>query len=110
MFKRNMGLIVMLLILLSSVTVYAAMGEKDVAKILDAIKNGKGYVGDHIFPSDQMQHVEFGFGGLYYVIDIKAKMCFAKLAYGNGAGAVIVPCKTLKEAYPLIAPVITWEK
>lgn len=82
----------------------AAWDEKDVAKVVQAIKAGKSVVEAHDYPG--MQVVHFSTAGLSffsYTIDIKAQLCLAS------GGATAVSCKVLKKAYPLMAPFITWE-
>ncbi len=110
---KKIMLIVLLFVFSLSVPVYAAWDQKDVQKILDKIQAGKGFQEVGAYPQDQIQIVDFSISsGLVYEIDVKAKLCFV-LFYPpgrGGASASLIPCKNLKDGYPLIAPLINWEK
>jgi hypothetical protein len=92
------------LLLLAATSVYASeWDDKSVAIVIEQIKSGKDFTESGVYPHHQI--VNFTFGGFTYVIDVKAKLCFFN--YGN---LTSVPCKSLKEGYPTMAPIITWEK
>jgi len=97
------------LLLLTATPLYAAWNEKDVTNVVAQIKAGKDVDESGAYP--QKQIVMFG-AGLLYMIDIKAKLCFVGgvTNQGNPYATMLVPCKAIKEGYPLMAPIINWEK
>jgi hypothetical protein len=45
---------------------------------------------------------------LTYVIDYRAKVCFA--SQGAGQSLTFVPCQALRHGYPVLAPLLSWEE
>ncbi len=86
----------------------AAWEPKDVQKLLEKIKAGKGFSESLVYPDEQVQIVALHVSAsLAYQIDLKAHLCFVRP--GMGVGVTPIPCKNIKDAYPIIAPLITWE-
>jgi len=104
-FSKITGLVFMMM--LAAGTVFAAWDSKDIDKIVQKIKAGESFTDSGMYPDEGIQQVGFRTNSAYYLIDVKAKLCFATL---NGDGTVLIPCKAIKDGYPLFAPIITWEK
>jgi hypothetical protein len=105
---RRILLGVSLLTLALAMPTRADCDAKDVQKLVDKVKAGKGFVEGCPFPDGQVQVFSFQVAAsLTYQIDVKARLCFVRP--GMGVGVTPVPCKNVKEGYPLVAPLITWE-
>ncbi len=74
----------------------AAWDAEGVAKMVEKVKKGEGFSKRNSIPDEQIIFFSI------YVIDIKAQLCFTK-------GYSLVSCEKIKKAFPLIAPLITWE-
>ncbi len=102
------GVLALLMIGLAG-TARADLDEKDVAKVVQLKSENKNFdrnLGS--YPAKQI--VGFGVGGGWeYFIDVYAQLCMLREAYLGTGQLVIVPCKSLKKGYPLIAPLITWD-
>lgn len=106
--KTVIKIIVLVLaqLLLVSVSSFASdMTSKDVSDIAEKLKSGKPVKEFNRTLLDQTQQIRFAVGQLQYVIDFRAKLCFAQYQ-----DMTLIPCKSLKDGYPLIAPLIDWEK
>jgi len=99
-------------------TARADWDAKDVQKAVDKIKKGEAYgdvgkMGGAQLISFNAHHVDAIDGILInYIIDVRAKLCFARAISGTisgGGSSSPVPCKNIKQGYPLMAPIITWE-
>lgn len=77
--------------------------EKSVAGVMDQIKSGKGLYEAKEYSSQQIVVIR---APIRYYIDVKAKLCFA----GDSVTPTVISCKALKEGYPLLTPIISWEK
>jgi len=98
-------------VLASSIAAYAKeWDQKQVAEVAEKVKAGKGVVVVSTYPADQVQQIEILLARVKYAIDIRAKLCFATPMAQGDAGMVQVPCKAIKDGYPVIAPIIDWEK
>ncbi|HON80470.1 MAG TPA: hypothetical protein PK544_18410 [Spirochaetota bacterium] len=97
--------------LLSVSTAFADWDMDDVNSAVNKIRQGQGVNEWGNYPSSHLQVISFGAAGINYVIDVRMKICYARAvsSQGNG-GLLMVSCKALKEAYPLMAPIITWER
>jgi hypothetical protein len=105
------ALVVLFMVSLAfSTYVNADWDKDDVAKLVEKVKKGQGFDDFNYVESSMVQVVRIGIGHISYTIDIKAQICYAGLPVSNGGGVVIVPCAKVKKAYPLFAPLITWEK
>ena len=65
------------------------------------------------YPEDQIHLISFDVapGKLNYLIDAKARLCYFRwTATANAVSMTQVPCRSLKEGYPIMAPIIDWEK
>ena len=93
------------LLLLATTTAYAqdVWDDKSVASVVEQIKSGKEFTENRYLPNQQIIQLD---AYIRYYIDVKAKFCFA----GNSSTPVAVSCKALKDGYPIMAPIITWEK
>jgi hypothetical protein len=92
------------LLLLVATPVNAEWDEKSVANVMEQIKSGKDFNEIGVYP--HRQTVRFTFDRIMYLIDVKAKLCYFYL----DSSLTLVPCKSLKDGYPLMAPIINWEK
>jgi len=107
MLKCGRIIIFTLTIIFTGVFAIADWDKGDISKILEKISKGENFT-DYGFTSDY-QILSFNAGKtLMYFIDFKAKLCYCKNSGGDGI--TLVPCKAVKEGYPLFAPLITWEK
>lgn len=98
-----------LFIIFVSVCAYAAWDSSDVNDIVKKIKAGESFNESGMYSDTQV--VSFTAAGIIYYIDVKAKLCFGRTPGGSSADTIIlVPCKSIKDGYPLFAPIITWEK
>lgn len=107
------AVLVLTIVLFLPVPGFAAWEQKTVNAVAEKIKTNQKVLENDTYPKDQVQMVSFqaGAGGvalINYVIDIKAKLCFASMG-SSGNSFTTVPCKALKEGYPVMAPLITWE-
>jgi hypothetical protein len=59
------------------------------------------------YPVQQTQAVWVTTPSFQYLIDIRAKTCYIRAA---GSGLAEASCRSLKTGYPIIAPIIDWEK
>ena len=80
---------------------------EDVNTVAEKVRAGQGVDMGMDYPVDKTQSVWFTTPSFHYLIDIRAKLCFIR---SIGGGITSVPCRALKEGYPLMAPIITWEK
>ncbi len=80
---------------------------EQIEELTKAIKEGKGYIPLRVerYPKQQQQYFRFNAGGVLYIVDVKARLCFA-----GSEGKSLILCQAIKKGYPLIAPIITWEK
>ena len=106
--KRTMCLAVSAFCLLFFSVAFASLSSQDVADYVKMVKEGKGFISPRTaLPSNEVQIFRFETdSNRTYEIDIKAKLCF----FVWGENFTVVPCKSLKDGYPKIAPLITWEK
>jgi hypothetical protein len=79
----------------------------DVKTVVEKVRAGKLVDLRKDYPLEETQAVWFSTPTFQYLIDIRAKLCFIRSA---GEAIAQVPCKALKEGYPLMAPIINWEK
>ena len=91
------------LILLCGASAYASWDESDVKDVLDTIPQGKRVSEKGDYPNPQT--ISFTAEDITYRIDLRAKLCFAQTVNA----LTPVPCKSLKEGYAIMAPLITWE-
>jgi hypothetical protein len=93
------------LLLLTATSVYATdeWNEKSVASVVDQIRAGKEFTEQKSIPNQQVVQMN---AFIRYYIDVKAKLCFV----GSSSAPVPVSCKALKDGYPTMAPIISWEK
>lgn len=95
-------------LLLTAGTAAADWNEKDVQKLVEKKKAGKGF-----FEAGNAagQSFFFKFGVIGYVVDVKTQLCFAAALNANESPMSLtpVPCAAIKKGYPLFAPLITWE-
>ncbi len=109
MSKLSKVISLFLFMIFMGVCAYAAWDSSDVNDIVKKIKAGESFNESGNFDGPQI--VSFNVGGIIYSIDIKAKLCYGKSLGGQSADTIIlVPCKAIKDGYPLFAPIITWEK
>jgi hypothetical protein len=91
--------------LLMATSVYAESvnewSEKYVAIVVEQIKSEKGFLELKEYPNTEIVIIQ---AAVRYYIDVKAKLCFA------GNNLTLIPCKALKDGYPLLSPIISWEK
>ncbi len=112
--KKIVVFICVMTIVTSTVVFAGDLNQKTVSDVVEKIKAGKKVSALESYPSDQTQIFTFGQEwpgrlSIYYYIDMRAKLCF--VGTGLAAGSISpVPCKSLKDGYPLIAPIIDWEK
>lgn len=85
---------------------WADYEEKDVAKLVEAIRQGKKVTEDGKYPADHIQIVHFAVGNFIYSIDVRAQVCFIRQA---GTALMRIPCNAIRKGYPLMGPLITWE-
>ena len=82
-----------------------AMDEKNIAKLAEMLKTGKGFRYTGSIPSDQRQLLIIKLGyGLKYLIDFKTRLCYI----WNDYPVEKIECDIIKKGYPLVAPLITW--
>ncbi len=91
------------------------LNQKTVNEIVEKTKAGKKVSQDETYPADQTQVFTFSqrWPGVLmaYYIDMRAKLCFSATYAGTTiTGLAPIPCKSLKDGYPLVAPIIDWEK
>ena len=84
--------------------------QKDVNEVVEKVKSGKSVYLQKALPADQTQVIDISVNtnmgqAILYRIDLRAKQCFV---YRDTL--VPVPCKAIKDGYPLFAPIIDWEK
>lgn len=92
-----------LFIIFMGVCAFAAWDSNDVNDIVKKIKAGESFSEGGEYPDSQVFF--FSSGVILYIVDIKAKLCFSK---ERGSSITLVPCKAIKDGYPLFAPIITW--
>jgi hypothetical protein len=96
------------LVLLAPLTLHATdWTREDVKNVMEKIHEGKLVDVRRDYPLEETQAVWFSTPTFQYLIDIRAKLCFIRSA---GEAIAQVPCKALREGYPLMAPIIDWEK
>jgi len=112
--KKIIVLAAATLALLSSVSLAADWDHRTAGEALDKIKAGKTRVDlRNDYPEDQVHLVSFDVAPnkLNYLIDVKARLCYLRWTAGpNAVSMTQVPCKSVKEGYPIMAPIIDWEK
>ena len=85
---------------------------KTAGDAVDKMKAGKQRVDmRNDYPEDQVHLVSFDVAPkLNYLIDAKARLCYMRWTAGpNAVSMTLVPCRHLKDGYPLITPIIDWE-
>lgn len=90
------------ILFLFSIRANANPSVADIQKLVDKVKKGEKFDDYHSFNS-QMYSVHVG--DSWYKIDIKSKQCF----FQTMTGVTLFPCKNIKQGYPEVAPLITWE-
>jgi hypothetical protein len=89
-------------------TARAAYGNKDIQEVENRLKAGKGFYEGSTYPnsSDYSQWVHFNTKGLAYGVDFRPHLCFAF----HVQASMVVPCTAIKNGYPEIGKLITWDK
>lgn len=107
------GLMILLLGLISMMMALPASAaewdEKSVGKVKKLLLEGKGFSEFGAYPKTKRQVLNFSVPGLgRYHLEFNNNLCFLEFA---GSGAILrIPCQTIKKGYPILAPLITWEK
>ena len=104
----------LLLILAASTAIAADWDHRTAGEAVDKMKAGKHRVDlRNDYPEDQVHLISFDVvpNKLNYLIDAKARLCYFRwTASTNAVSMTLVPCKAVKEGYPIMAPIIDWEK
>jgi len=78
-----------------------------VNEVVKKVKAGELVDMSLSYPAQQTQAVWITAPSFQYLIDIRAKTCYIR---ASGSGLAEAPCRSLKAGYPIIAPIIDWEK
>ena len=93
--------------------VAADWDHKTVGDAVDRMKAGKHRVDmRNDYPEEKVHLISFDVvpGKLNYLIDAKAHNCYFRWTAGPSAVSMVeVSCKTIKDGYPIMAPIIDWE-
>jgi hypothetical protein len=111
--KRTI-LLAMLMLALAAPAAYSAdWDHKTVGDAVDRMKAGKHRVDlRNDYPEEKVHLISFDVvpGKLNYLIDAKAHNCYFRWTAGASAVSMVeVSCKSIKDGYPLMAPIIDWE-
>ena len=93
----------------------SGMSAEDVQEAAQQVKDGESLNVRKQYPEEGVQLYAFTAGrpiwrtDLWYIIDLRAHLCFSTLSRSETAVLTPVPCKALKAGYPLVAPLITWD-
>jgi hypothetical protein len=80
--------------------------EEQVQALLQKVREGRNFDEGHTYPAAGVQIAGFEVeDGAHYIIDAKAHLCY----FAVRQSVTLVPCKSVKRGYPLLAPLITWE-
>jgi len=105
--RRTLAALACLLLLSPALPLRAAWNEADVADVASALRNGRGVHRSDTVRDEQAQFIYLSLDGSSgYLIDFRAHLCYAVFRQG----VTIVPCQSLKQGYPLFAPLLTWEQ
>ncbi len=96
--------------LLSVSTAFADWDMGDVNSAVNKIRQGQGVAEHGMYPSNHIQLITFAVTDITYYIDARARICYARVSGNGNGGFLMVSCKALKDGYPLMAPIITWER
>jgi hypothetical protein len=82
---------------------------KRIEKVLNDLKAGKPVVESGTLTKADTQLVTVVVNeNLTYVIDYRAKVCFA--SQGAAQPLTFVPCQALRHGYPVLAPLLSWDE
>jgi hypothetical protein len=89
-------------------TARAAYGNKAIQEVENRLKAGKGFMFSDSYPNsnDYSQVAVIYTGAARYTIDFRAHLCFSS----TGPDVVPIPCTAIKNGYPEIGKLITWDK
>ncbi|HPQ55479.1 MAG TPA: hypothetical protein PK253_19665 [Spirochaetota bacterium] len=96
--------------LLSVSTAFADWDMDDVNSAVNKIRQGQAVSKWDRYPTNHIQMFMFVVLDITYYIDARAKICYARVRDQGNGGFLMVSCKALKDGYPLMAPIITWER
>ena len=79
---------------------------EQVQALAQKAREGQGFDEGRLYPPGGIQIAGFEVeGGVQYIIDARAHLCYFRVRQS----VTLVPCKSVKNGYPLFAPLITWE-
>lgn len=102
-------------LMLAAVAGCSGISPENVQETAQAVREGESLNARKEYPSEGVQLYAFTAGkpifrtDLWYIIDLRAHLCYSTLSRSETAVLTPVPCKALKAGYPLVAPLITWE-
>src|SRR5512137_2927360 len=111
--KKTAFLAALVLVLAAATAIAADWDHRTAGEAVDKMKAGKHRVDvRNDYPEDQVHLISFDVTPkLNYLIDAKARLCYFRWTAGpNAVSMTPVPCRAVKEGYPIMAPIIDWEK
>ncbi len=102
-------------LMLAAVAGCSGISADDVQDTAKAVRAGESLNERRDYPQAGVQLYAFTAGrpifrtDLWYIIDLRAHLCYSTLSRSETAVLTPVPCKALKAGYPLVAPLITWD-
>jgi len=79
---------------------------EQVQALAQKAREGQSFDEGRLYPPGGIQIAGFEVEpGVQYIIDLRARLCYFRARQS----VTLVPCKSVKSGYPLLAPLITWE-